>query len=356
MFLALPRAVPKLFAERGTMKRLEHLMQSLQQQEDIPIMGKTDLLLYAPCPVKLVVKERIEAIAAAATPPLTAHIPMGCTSVDPYDPLYMESDANKLPAVIASIGYGDFWRGEFVRRFVNTGIFESVQPRVLNPLYADAGLIDPAGAYTIYGVTPYIFLVDHKKLDGLPAPKNWADLMNPRYRGQIVMCGDGDDMADAVLLNQYKDFGEPGVTGLAANIKSFMHSSRMAKVCGTAAPDAGGIFIIPLFFAESTKLPEHVEIVWPEDGAAASPLYLLAKKSEKARLAPVLDFFANGFGGIDSAAWFIPVDGSRPSQLPAGAKLKWVGWDFVESNDVNSLRDILALKFRRLQAGTACVS
>jgi len=243
-----------------------------------------------------------------------------------------------------------------VRRFVNTGIFESVQPRVLNPLYADAGLIDPAGAYTIYGVTPYIFLVDHKKLDGLPAPKNWADLMNPRYRGQIVMCGDGDDMADAVLLNQYKDFGEPGVTGLAANIKSFMHSSRMAKVCGTAAPDAGGIFIIPLFFAESTKLPEHVEIVWPEDGAAASPLYLLAKKSETARLAPVLDFFANGFGGIDSAAWFIPMDGSRPSQLPAGAKLKWVGWDFVESNDVNSLRDILALKFRRLQAGTACVS
>ena len=135
-----------------------------------------------------------------------------------------------------------------------------------------------------------------------------------------------------------------------------MHSSRMAKVCGTAAPDAGGIFIIPLFFAESTKLPEHVEIVWPEDGAAASPLYLLAKKSEKARLAPVLDFFANGFGGIDSAAWFIPMDGLRPSQLPAGAKLKWVGWDFVESNDVNSLRDILALKFRRLQAGTACVS
>ena len=61
----------------------------------------------------------------------------------------MESDEQKLPAVIASIGFGDFWRGEFVRRFVNTGVFESVQPRVLNPLYADAGLTDPAGAYRI---------------------------------------------------------------------------------------------------------------------------------------------------------------------------------------------------------------
>ena len=31
------------------------------------------------------------------------------------------------------------------------------------------------------------------------------------------------------------------------------HSSRMAKVSGTNAPDAGAVFIIPLFFAESTR-------------------------------------------------------------------------------------------------------
>lgn len=338
------------------MKRLDHLIQSMQQGDDAPAMSRVDLLLYAPCPVKLVVKERIEAIAAATTPPLATHIPMGCTSVDPYDPLYMETDVEKLPAVIASIGYGDFWREEFVGRFVREGVFQSVRPHVLNPLYAEAGLEDPSGAYTIYGVTPYIFLVDHQKLGDLPAPRRWADLLDERYRGQIVMCGDGDDMADAVLLNQYKDFGERGVTALAANVKSFMHSSRMAKVCGTAAPDAGGIFIIPLFFAESTKLPDHVSVVWPEDGAAASPLYLLAKKSEAARMAPVLDFFANGFGGIDSATWFVPVDGSRPSRLPEHARLKWVGWDFVRKNDVNSLRDVLALKFRGLQPGTTCAS
>ena len=51
------------------MKRLEHLMQSLQQEGAAPVMGKTDLLLYAPCPVKLVVKERIEAITGRQTRP-----------------------------------------------------------------------------------------------------------------------------------------------------------------------------------------------------------------------------------------------------------------------------------------------
>lgn len=338
------------------MKRLDHLIQSITARDDAPAMGRADLLLYSPCPVKLVVKEAIETIAALHTPPLTTYIPMGCTSVDPYDPLYLETDPDRLPAVIASIGFGDFWRQEFVDRFVKTGLFEASLPDTVNPLFSDAGMLDPAGAYTIYGVTPYIFLVDRHKLGDKPAPRTWADLLHPRYQGELVMCGDGDDMADAVLLNLYKDHGPDGLTRLAANTKSLMHSSRMAKVCGTGAPDAGAIFIIPLFFAESTKLPAHVDVVWPEDGAAASPLYFLAKKSEKARLARLLDFFVHDFGNISSAAWFIPLDGSRTYPLPAQAKLKWVGWDFIASRDVNALRDELAVKFRMMNPGVACAS
>lgn len=341
------------------MKRLDLLIQSMQQNDDAPDMGRADLLLYAPCPVKLVVRERIDAIAeslARQGSPLTAHIPMGCTSVDPYDPLYMETDPDRLPAVIASIGFGDFWRREFTARFVDAGLFGSVLPEVVNPLFTRAGMIDPGGAYSIYGVTPYIFLVDHARLAGRPAPRSWADLLHPRYKGELAMCGDGDDMADAVLLNLHREFGEDGLTRLAANCRSLMHSSRMAKVAGTGAPDAGAVFIIPLFFAESTKLPDHVEVVWPEDGAAASPLYFLAKRSERARLARVIDFFVHGFGDIDSAAWFIPVDGSRPSRLPERASLKWVGWDYVAAHDVNALRDELAVKFRMLNPGAACAS
>lgn len=341
------------------MKRLDLLIRSMQQADDSPDMGRADLLLYAPCPVKLVVRERIDAIAersARAGSPLVTHIPMGCTSVDPFDPLYMETDPDRLPAVIASIGFGDFWRREFAARFVATGLFGSVLPEVVNPLFTQAGMIDPGGAYTIYGVTPYIFLVDHARLAGRPAPRTWADLLHPRYEGEVVMCGDGDDMADAVLLNLYRESGEDGLNRLAANCKSLMHSSRMAKVAGTGAPDAGAVFIIPLFFAESTKLPEHVAVVWPEDGAAASPLYFLAKKSERARLAQVIDFFVHGFGDIDSAAWFIPVDGSRPSRLPRSARLKWVGWDFAAAHDVNALRDELALRFRMLNPEAACAS
>jgi ABC-type Fe3+ transport system substrate-binding protein len=315
-----------------------------------------DLLLYAPCPVKLVMKAELEKSAPGAT----LHVPMGCTSIDPYDPLRDETDPGELPGVIASIGFGDFWKRGFAERFVDAGVFEAARPERLNPLYEAAGLLDPRGAYTIYGVTPYLFMVDEKALAGLPAPRTWAELLHPRYTGKIVMCGDGDDMADAVVLNMYKDFGAEGVEKLAAQCCALMHSSTMAKVAGTPEARGAAIFVMPAFFAYSTKQPAHVRALWPEDGAAASPLYFLAKRSERERLAPVIRFLLEGFAGIPSAAWFAPQAlPAGGSPLPPEARLKWVGWDFIRKTDINALRDEMNARFRslhRTQAEARCAS
>ncbi len=337
------------------MKSLDDLMRSIRDMaDDAPHdAAPADLLLYAPCPVKLAMKDGVDALATARQARgerLSVHIPMGCTSVDPYDPLHMETDPDRLPAVIASIGFGDFWRKTFVERFVDPGVFTACPPQVLSPLHRDAGLPDPRGHYTIYGVTPYIFLVDTRALGGLPVPGCWEDLLHPRYRGKILMCGDGDDMADAVLLSLYKDFGLDGMAAFAANVRGLAHSSAMAKDAGGSGPDAGAISIIPCFFAQSIRQPAHIRTVWPRDGAAASPLYFLAKTSERERLADVTAFFSTGFSAIPSAAWFAPMDGSRPSALPEDARLKWVGWDYVRQNDLNTLRDTLYREFRAMRA------
>lgn len=318
-----------------------------------PDAGELDLLLYAPCPVKLVVRDALQAIADAETAqarPMRIDVPMGCTSIEPFDPLYMETDPERLPGLIASIGFGDFWRREFVERFLDPGVYEAKLPATVNPLHTAAGLVDPAGKYLVYGVTPYIFLVDKTRLGGLPVPRVWADLLDPKYRGKIVLCGDGDDLADAVILNLYKEFGLDGLSALAQNAKGVMHSAKMAKIGGTPDDEAGAVFIIPAFFGESTRESDQLALVWPEDGAAASPLYALFKKSEHERLAPLMDFFLHGFGEVDSARWFVPVDGSRNYGLPQHAKLTWIGWDFVRDNDVNRLRDELNLQFRAMIA------
>jgi len=338
------------------MTRLLSFMSEIARQGEeaaLPPARELDLLLYAPCPVKLVMKDGVDQVSAGLVqrgqPGLVAHVPMGCTSIDPYDPLCNETDESALPGVIASIGFGDFWKRDFVRRFVDAGVFEAVQPQTVSPLHQAAGMLDPRGAYTVYGVTPYLFVVDSARLDGLPAPRTWAELLDPRYEGRIVMCGDGDDMADAVLMSVYKDFGMEGIARLAKSCGGFMHSSTMTKAAGAKDKSLSAIFIMPAFFACSTRQPDSVRVIWPEDGAAASPLYFLAKRSEKARLAPLLDCLTNGFAAIPSAAWFAPLGlGASASPLPPEASLKWVGWDFIQSGDINALRDRLNGEFRRL--------
>lgn len=324
-----------------------------------------DLLLYAPCPVKLALKDGVDRACARTIGvrggPAQAHVPMGCTSIDPYDPLRDETDPDNLPGIIASLGFGDFWRSGFVERFVDAGLFEAVRPATVNPLHERAGLEDPAGAYTLYGVTPYLFVVDEARMGGLPAPRTWAELLEPRYAGRITMCGDGDDMADAVLLAMHKDSGRDGVLALADACRGLMHSSSMVKAAGARTPgnkshgpssntspdDSAAIFIMPAFFACSTRQPQGVRVIWPEDGAAASPLYFLAKKSEQARLAPLLQALTTGFAAIPSAAWFAPLAlAGEQSPLPPEASLKWLGWEYIRSLDVNALRDELGAAFR----------
>ena len=338
------------------MKALDELMLSIRQmseQDDISILPEkpADLLLYAPCPVKLVIKDHIDRIIndyAAGGTTVTAHIPMGCTSIDPYDPIYREENPEKLPGIIGSIGFGDFWRKEFVDRHVRAGIFKSILPAKVNPLHEQAGLIDPRGVYTVYGLTPYVFMVDTRRLGNLPVPSTWEDLLHPRYKNEVIMCGDGDDMADAVVLNLYKDFDMDGLQALADNCKGLMHSSSMVKSAGSADANAGAVYVIPAFFAESTRQPDYIKVIWPEDGAAASPLYFLAKKNAHERLTALINFFTIGFASIESAAWFVPMSATGPVRLPSQARLKWVGWDFIEEHDVNALRDTLNASFRSM--------
>ena len=268
--------------------QLQRLIYSIQQMrgEEDPLLRPeaVDLLLYAPCPVKLVMKEHIDGIIdryRKRDVDVSVHVPMGCTSVDPFDPIYRAEDSGRLPAIIASIGFGDFWKKEFVDRFVRSGEFEAVLPSEINPMHIDAGMTDPGGSYTIYGVTPYVFLVDTRRLGGLSVPRSWEELLDPKYGNEVVLCGDGDDMADAVILNLYRDKGVEGLLRLARNVRSIMHSSQMAKIAGSSDPDAAGVFVIPWFFAESTRRADHVQVVWPEEGAARARFISLPKSRKK---------------------------------------------------------------------------
>lgn len=50
-------------------------------------------------------------------------------------------------------------------------------------------LIDPYGSYTLYGIYPYVMMIDETRIGSLPRPREWADLMNPVYEDNVIVIG-----------------------------------------------------------------------------------------------------------------------------------------------------------------------
>ena len=69
-----------------------------------------------------------------------------------------------------------------------------------------------------------------------------------------------------------------------------LHSAQMPRLAGTDA-SPGGIYIAPWSMADMCPRRKVTEVVWPEDGALAYPLWLTVKASHRKALDPLLRYF-----------------------------------------------------------------
>ena len=87
------------------------------------------------------------------------------------------------------------------------------------------------------------------------------------------------------------------------------------------------------------KEGSSLKAIWPKDGAIISPIFMLAKTSEKERLQPVVDFFASKeIGDVLAVQGLFP--STHPdvdNNLADGSTFMWLGWDYISSNDLSEL-------------------
>jgi ABC-type Fe3+ transport system substrate-binding protein len=216
------------------------------------------------------------------------------------------------------------------------GAFSGCQPQGVAPAFAEAGLVDPEGLIGVFAVAPFVLLIDHRRLNGLPAPRRWAELMDPLYRDQVVFSGwrrkdEGRhrQINTFFLLSMAKEFGLDGLARLVRNVPALLHSAQMPRLAGTDG-SPGGIYVVPWSLAALCPRRSETEVVWPEDGALAYPLWLTVKTTH---LTP-LDVLIRHFHGPDLGR--LLNDNRYPAlcpeqapALPAGARFRWLGWDFV---------------------------
>ncbi|AHF89170.1 hypothetical protein OPIT5_01785 [Opitutaceae bacterium TAV5] len=313
--------------------------------DDEPVFPETetglrralDYLGYAPCPVRSEMRKRLHASFRRAGLDPVWYVPSGCHEENVYDNLWQDGDPARFPGIVSDLGLEDLLRPAFVSRALDAGVYTPLSPALpVRDAFRDAGFADPAGIHHVYAVFPYVILADLEKLGSRPLPSGWADLLHPRYRGDVVINGEAGDIHEVLLFNLYRDHGEAGLAALGANVRDFCHPSRMAKAAGSGDPDGAALYVLPWFFAKSAPRRERTALVWPVEGAYANPLYLFARPDRRPPAQHVLDFLTRGeWPALLARVGFPPATPGAPD-LPG--KLRWPGWEFVRNHDLATLR------------------
>jgi ABC-type Fe3+ transport system substrate-binding protein len=147
----------------------------------------------------------------------------------------------------------------------------------------------------------------------------------------------------------HKDHGEAALTALGANVRTFMHPAEMAKAAGSANPKGAALYILPWFFARSAPHREATKVVWPEEGAYLSPLYLFHKRNARPEAQLALDFLC----GKTWAAYLakISLAPARAGSPALPGRLRWLGWDYVRNHDLEAMKAPLNAAFVKGRRG-----
>ncbi|WP_010261949.1 ABC transporter substrate-binding protein [Treponema primitia] len=263
-------------------------------------------------------------------PKLKGVVPMGGCGVDIYYNISAIQDMTKFPAVVSESGYGEYFTGNFLESPEKQEYFvQWPLPQPVHPLFRNLDLRDPRENFSIFGAMPYVLLVNHRRLNGRPAPRSVSDLTNPIYEGSVGTGFAPEDITELLLLEIWKEQGEEGIRSLARNIGFAGRAPEMAAD-SLGNRDGCCVYFISWFFAHAVPKRDFLEIIWPEDGAVLNPMYALIKKdlTEPQRAAAEW-LFSPKLGQIMADGWFAHVNSAVRYPLPGDAKIRWVGWDYI---------------------------
>ncbi|MDR3518133.1 MAG: ABC transporter substrate-binding protein [Azospirillaceae bacterium] len=299
-----------------------------------------DFLGNVPVPLRHRVRDGVAELMtqhrAGGGAPLKCCFPMGQGGRGPIERLRTIRSLADYPNMLVSADHPNSFNRRFFDRHVRTGAFSACQPDGTAAVFTDCGLVDPCGWIGVFAVAPFVLLIDHRRLDGLPAPRRWADLFDPSYRGQVVFGGwrrEGERCFNQFnkffLLCIAREFGLDALARLVRNVPTLLHSAQMPRLAGTDA-SPGGIYVLPWLLADMCPRRTDTAVVWPEDGALAYPLWLTVKSDQHATVDPLIRYFYGaGLGQILDENHYPALNPDRPPALPPASRLKWLGWDYV---------------------------
>lgn len=326
----------------------QHLIPPTGHQA--PDLGRLDFLGRMPIPLRRPFKAGLDQVLARQRREdgraLNCCFLAGGEWYHPFDGL-AAAGPEGLPGMLVTTFYHDILHPALLAHYapgpdVRQSPRQSAHPPDCHPACLTAGLADPEGVFRLFSVIPFVFLVDEKRLQGRRPPTAWADLLDPCWADDIVFGGwrpdeqsPYQDYNSYLLLSLAREFGAAGLQAFAHNVKHLQHNIRTATQAGSNARSVGAIAILPWLQAELCPRRERTRVVWPRDGALAMPIGYLLRPGREARLAPLVDYLTGpGLAAVLARNCYPPTRPGVAAAFPAGAKLKWVGWDYARSHDM----------------------
>jgi ABC-type Fe3+ transport system substrate-binding protein len=330
---------PQLFIDAAN-RQLNDALET-ERDFDPSVLGELHLMSMLPCGLRNPFVKSVQAHLSANPDQFSGFNFLNEGNLNhelSYYPLVDQIDSiDEMPDVMIASDVNHFFHRPFVEKFIETGAFECVLPYEPHPYLKECGFYDPAGNYTMYTANMLVMVVDKTRLGDRPMPRVWDDLLDPVFANDIIMRGEGDFFCNAIMLPYYKAHGMEAVRKFARNIKTGKHPSQMVKLAGSGKEEAATVYIMPYFFAKKILSPD-VETVWPEDGAIASPVFILAKKGVREKHAALFSFlFSEGMSKMLARGHFTPPHPDVPTDLPES--VSWLGWDFLSNNPIGQIKD-----------------
>lgn len=308
---------------------------TLKESGEIHISG------LLPCPVRLPLLEGFDRFAENYRNETGASISykfeaasLGSAWMD--ENIRSAKSQEQLPDIFLSAGFETFFDADTIGRFKEEGVFSDLTSGPVNSSFDGLSLKDPKGHYSLISVVPAAFMVNHDELGDLPAPRTWADILTPEFEQKVALPVGDFDLFNAILLTIHKVYGDEGVKRLGRCMLKSMHPAQMIKNAQRVAEEKPPVTIIPYFFSRMAGMVKTLEVVWPEDGAIISPIFMLTKQAKKGQLQPIADFlYSSEVGEILTERGLFPSLNPEVSNvLPPEHPWLWVGWDYLYSHDI----------------------
>lgn len=308
------------------------LTKNKTEKENINIVG------ILPCPVRIPLLEQVNKLKNIDK--INYTLKAASEGVEWLIEQIRGTKKETLADIYISAGFGLFFEDALMKKYRDDNVFEDYYSHI--EYNADFNnekiqLQDPKGDYSMLGVVPAVFVVNTKLLGDLAMPKTWADILNPIYEGRISLPVSDFDLFNAILIHLYKEFGEEAIVKLKKSLLISLHPAQMIKSekRGKIKPI---ISIMPYFFTKMALPGSVLKAVWPEDGAIISPIFLLSKKEKKKELKIITDMFmSKEVGEILAHKGLFPSIHKDVDNKLKNNKFKWIGWDYINSNDIGKI-------------------